>query len=404
MISSALIAAILLQAPTLSCFVSDRPVGDGPPAVFEAIADNAVAIVEATVQSKVHDTQGPAQRSRLLFRVTRVLKGSDPIGEFASSPMVAAGLFNMAPGERFILFLNRNPSELGFPGRPEVPAYNIAGGAGAALCIDAGTVRTNGSAGTFRPKFEGAELEKVVADIRTYVGLRRVNGRMVLDSGPIPNGGLLFNVPYATLDPRYRPGIVLTPTEARPGARTTVAALTPGMPLGTRIPESDFQETRIVINVGGAFALPVDDGAYRVTMNGLPFGYDVQSVMYGSRDLLREPIRFDGPASQEILITLIQKSAGYKVSGRMKAPPPGLLFFRTPWAILTSDGGETRAGGVPISADGSYEFQNVPPGNYTLKGAVGGFLVPALGEPVTVSVVVSNGDVLIETSLFTGLK
>jgi hypothetical protein len=88
----------------------------------------------------------------------------------------------------------------------------------------------------------------------------------------------------------------------------------------------------------------------------------------------------------------------------MKAPPPVVIAARAPWAILTSDGGESRAGGVQISADGSYEFQNVPPGNYTLKGAVGGILVPALGQPVTLSVVVSNGDVPVETSLFTGLK
>jgi hypothetical protein len=174
-------AMLAVQAPPAQvCTINGGGgVADGGrPVAFETVADTAVAIVEATVQSKIQDppTTGPGTpipRNRVLLRATRVIKGSDQIKDFTIAPIVAVGLFNMEPGERVILFLNSDPRSPAYPGRPEVQAYTLAVGGGAALCIDAGgKIRLNGTGGFLRSKFDGADLEKAVADIRAHVNRR----------------------------------------------------------------------------------------------------------------------------------------------------------------------------------------------------------------------------------------
>jgi hypothetical protein len=234
-----------------------------------------------------------------------------------------------------------------------------------------------------------------------YVKLRRVNGRVVAEDRPLPVAEFLVNAPDSVLEIRKRPRLVLKPADDGGGQRRQVnAILTPTLRPGTpasSLPPADT--TTVFIDRVGNFTLPLDDGLYRAAFEGLPFGYYVKSLTIGSRDILREPFRADN-ASQEIVVTVTQKApdgipAGVKVTGRIRE---NLARLRL-WAFLTADDPENgRAGAVQPSADGAYQFLNVPPGKYTLKIANDGMIPIGITwtAPPVRSVVVGNQDIQIE--------
>jgi hypothetical protein len=46
----------------------------------------------------------------------------------------------------------------------------------------------------------------------------------------------------------------------------------------------------------GTFRLPLAEGEYRISLRGIPAGFSLKSLAYGSTDLLQEPLRLDGTA------------------------------------------------------------------------------------------------------------
>jgi len=155
-------------------------VADGPAVTFERIAATATAIVEATLQSVTSDPPptgpgSPIRRDHAVFLATRIIKGADSLGSFTTNQLHAAGLFEMAPGQRFILFLTAaDPRMPASPERPDLPRYGLAAGARSTLCIDAGKVWVNRNGEFLRSRFDGVELEKAVADIQAYLKLQPV--------------------------------------------------------------------------------------------------------------------------------------------------------------------------------------------------------------------------------------
>src|SRR6185295_3889329 len=400
--------------------------------------DGAKVIVEAYVQSvdlaAPPARGGPIPRNDVLLIPVRVLKGPEALGQFAVDQIRASGFFEMQPGQHFILFLNDldpRGAQL-FPERPGIPRYNVV--LAAILCIDAGKIRVSPEGNYMRARFEGVDLEKAVADIQSYVRIQRVSGRIVVDSGAFPPAGSLFNVYRNAIDNPGNLKVVLTPVASAgisPGTvpRPTVAVhanpvtgLGPARPiwLGSLPPVVETRASldagpRITfVDRGGAFILPMDAGSYRVTVDGLPFGYYLKSISYGSRDLLVEPLRIDGTgeaAAADLIVTLTDKApstapAGVKVSGRVTGIPSVQLALNL-WITLMSDSAESvRASAVQFTSDGVFEFRNVPPGRYTLR-TTEQLLAPAgtaFGGPSIVPVAVAGRDIAIELPLFTGVE
>jgi len=50
--------------------------------------------------------------------------------------------------------------------------------------------------------------------------------------------------------------------------------------------------------------LNLKDGEYNVSARSVPSGYQVKSIMYGTTDLQKEPLKIDGPVTWEIIVRL----------------------------------------------------------------------------------------------------
>jgi hypothetical protein len=104
----------------------------------------------------------------------------------------------------------------------------------------------------------------------------------------------------------------------------------------------------------GAFGLALFAGEYRVSLSGLPAGYTVRSISYGTTDLMQEPLKVVGSSSQEIRVTL-RHAPGFSVRGRVTGLPAGSL---PPGVAVMTPGASTR-----VNADGTFELRDVPAGS-----------------------------------------
>ena len=131
-----------------------------------------------------------------------------------------------------------------------------------------------------------------------------------------------------------------------------------------------------------ASALSLDDGD-RVTPCTVPPGYAVQSLTYGSLDLLREPFRFAGDSSAPVRLTLRRTvpDAGrrFRIAGRVAGWPRG-----TTGRIRLLLGDYRATIEARILEDGSFAFEGLASGAYQLQ---------VIGGRPTARVIVSRGDV-----------
>jgi hypothetical protein len=67
----------------------------------------------------------------------------------------------------------------------------------------------------------------------------------------------------------------------------------------------DGKTTTATVNNNGVIMLNVKDGEYNISARDVPAGYRVQSIMYGTTDLQKEPLKIDGPVTWEIILRLI---------------------------------------------------------------------------------------------------
>jgi hypothetical protein len=54
----------------------------------------------------------------------------------------------------------------------------------------------------------------------------------------------------------------------------------------------------------GVIMFTLRDGEYNVSVRDLPSGYQVKSIVYGTSDLQKEPLKIDGPVTWEIIVRL----------------------------------------------------------------------------------------------------
>jgi len=71
------------------------------------------------------------------------------------------------------------------------------------------------------------------------------------------------------------------------------ASGTPASPIATR-----------GTTAGKPFLLELDPGSYNISVKSLPAGYQLKSLIYGTTDLLKDPLKVDGPIPWEIIVRL----------------------------------------------------------------------------------------------------
>jgi hypothetical protein len=59
-------------------------------------------------------------------------------------------------------------------------------------------------------------------------------------------------------------------------------------------------------NANAPALLTVSDGEHNVSLPHVPEGYRLKSIMYGGVDLLKQPLKIDGPVNWEIVVRLVK--------------------------------------------------------------------------------------------------
>jgi hypothetical protein len=342
---------------------------------LEQLADRAKVIAEVYVQST---DRGRGINSRLempdaLLLVTQVLKGPADLRQVEVSHMVVAdGFYEMKPGQRFIVFLaEESPNRAALlQDRPGVPRYTVTGDYSGLFCIDGSTIRLSGDS-HLRAKYDGATLEKTLADIRAYVGIPRIDGKVAIEGGQF-SAASFPAIPFGS-DPvegiRGRFKIVLNPVTA--GAARQAMAIHNWSPWGAPVAPLGADVRLSTISPDGAFNMIADPGSYRVRVDGLPFGYYVKSIASGSQDLLTKTLAIAKDVNPSLLVTLTNQPPAnappvVRVSGRVTDIPDAVNTDGLQ-VTLVSDAKENIRGGVAqASANGEFEFSNVPSGSYTV--------------------------------------
>jgi hypothetical protein len=76
---------------------------------------------------------------------------------------------------------------------------------------------------------------------------------------------------------------------------------------GSRIQVSSTGSTPIAVASDGTFKTALQEGAYRVSIDGLPVGYALKSISSGFADLLKEPLRIEpglGPVAPDVIVVI----------------------------------------------------------------------------------------------------
>jgi hypothetical protein len=161
-------------------------------------------------------------------------------------------------------------------------------------------------------------------------GQKDITGRVIVEgSGPIPR----FN---------FRPAQI-------PAAQRT--------PLATQ-----FLNVAPVAN--GSFRLTLPEGERPLgEINGLPPGYTLKAVTYGTTDLLRDPLKIAKTDTGELVITLSASVKPVSVSGKVAGIDAVVLAQGITRVIMTSPAYAGNADAA-VKPDGTFEFASVFPGTY----------------------------------------
>ncbi len=141
-------------------------------------------------------------------------------------------------------------------------------------------------------------------------------------------------------------------------------------------------------------------GQYAISLEGLPPNYSLQSIIYGTADLLKSPLQANAIPTSEILVTIAlfppKSGAAAKVRGSVtNLPPPSYLYNpQIHLARALAEGGGVLD--APMNNDGTFEIPRVPPGKYTLNTSG---MASSLQFPISVT----SADILEVAVALTGI-
>ena len=414
-------ASVVTQASPACVVQRSGGVLDGPGTTFERLIDTSPTIVEAIVQStapgrftappeiQAKAPGGGPREIDITLVARRAIKGTAPQDPFVIARLPATGFFDMQPGQRYVLFLGPLDERAAAVYAASPVKNRMRANLGGALCVDEANVVHVSTEGGFIRHLDNLPLEKAVGEIASYAQLPRVRGRIVVEGGTFPPAHLPTPLP-ATIEIRARLRVLATPSKGATTLRPVTAIVAPPVlprqpPNQAAAPAGDVTDAtpRLVsIDNTGAFEMPIAAGEYGVTVEALPFGYIVRSITYAARDMRREPLHIDA-APAELVVTLAPVTSGVIVSGRITGLPPDTGGARLLVALTSSGAGDERSGAVQAASDGSFEFRNVPPGQYTMSthGSLP-MRIATNGQLSTLPVTVGAQPVTADIPLFAG--
>ena len=335
---------------------------------IERVMEASAVIVDATVSAVA---PGSANRTPAPFPpdtdvtliASRVLKGPSPSSSFVVPQRAEINAFEMKPGQRFILFMD------------PLGDQHYRSDRFALLCIDENRVRM--ARDVYRAGFNNRPLSEVENEIRGYLELPRIRGRIALDNGQFPPPNAILDLPTPDVDHRGRLRVRLTLRGEQRGlqARGSAAVYAPASNIypstaasaGIEIPPRGEPAPRLfAIDNSGTFELPAAPGTYEVAVEGIPFGYAVSAIRFGGRALTDGTIEVERDAATDLAVTLGPTTTGMRVDGRISGIPtdvPAETFS----VLMIPEASGAAAGVTRPARDGTYAFTQVPPGRYTLK-------------------------------------
>jgi hypothetical protein len=133
----------------------------------------------------------------------------------------------------------------------------------------------------------------------------------------------------------------------------------------------------------GTFKVKLPEDERNVTITGLPLGYSVKSITYGSSNLLKQPLKIGGSTNSEIQIRLgVDPDFPF---GSLRGRVTGVDADKGAVRIVLNGLSTFSTFESTLNADGSFNFPRLPQGIYvpSLSGAI---VATRLGEaPITVS-------------------
>jgi hypothetical protein len=121
---------------------------------------------------------------------------------------------------------------------------------------------------------------------------------------------------------------------------------------------------------------------------GLPPGYRVASLTYGSTNLLEDLLKVSATNGEELHLALVNSAKPVKVSGRIEgadlntiAKTPVRITMRSPSFVLPLT--------VDVRSDGTFEFSQVFPGNYRIQAETD----PSSSQQIFAPVVVGEKEI-----------
>ena len=180
------------------------------------------------------------------------------------------------------------------------------------------------------------------------------------------------SAPRIIVDEKDVTGVeIVAPAKREVIARVVVEGNNPVPRVGLSLDTEDsFVTVVIQPEQDGTQRINLPENERRVRLTGLPLGYDVRSVTYGSADLLKGPLKLADAVPAELKITLAVDPAFPSGSfrGRVRGldPEKGSVQF-----VLNGATAFARFE-VAVNSDGSFNFQRLPQGTYipSLEGGV----------------------------------
>ncbi len=140
----------------------------------------------------------------------------------------------------------------------------------------------------------------------------------------------------------------------------------------TRADGPEPQSTPINLTVTGSFSTTITPGDYRVSSSGLPRGYSLKSVISGTTDGLKQPLKIASGSEIEITLGVSSPPPWVRVSGRVTSGNGTGAAA----SVTINGAASAEALTVPANADGSFEFSRVLPGAYTAFALTPGAVSP----------------------------
>jgi hypothetical protein len=164
---------------------------------------------------------------------------------------------------------------------------------------------------------------------------------------------------------------IVLPPEREMTVRVTVEGNHPVPAFGLTLSSQSNSMTVVVRpEADGSFKGKFPEDERRVSIIGLPLGYNVSSATFGSANILRQPLKIGGSAASEIQVRLAVDPA---VSwGSVRGRVTGLDIEKGSVRLVLNGVDSFSAFETAVNTDGSFNFPRLPQGTYmpSLDGAI----------------------------------